>query len=299
MNRSTNFVIVTKGMQVYAYNTPDGKLIIGDVQPVLEFNGEYFALNIEKLDICKTNFFFNEKDKIFTVTDNCPRYKSDMVNLVMNYIKEQKSNLFSYDVRVDGHFESVKLEIFKRIEGDEEYVINYGSRSLYIVANNSCLVNVELDYFIPVSFAFKGLAAETRTENIRVIAGKYEVMGHSFETAKAAQEHATKKILAEMFPTLFPAAQKVKTVIKEQEEVRTPITQFRKPFMVMPEIKASATKEPEQPLKKYHGRKPTPKPANFDTVYVSYINKCITGKDAARMCGVSYSVFKRMAKEEN
>lgn len=302
--RSIDFVIVTKNMQVYATNTPDGKLVIADVQPVLEFSGEHYALNVEKLNMCNTKFFFDERNKVFTVSDHCPKFKSEMIKVTMDWIAKQKGNLFRYLYRTGKNIacEEGKLELYKRIEWDEEeYIVNYGNNSLSIIESNPCLVKVSLDYFIPVNINCSGFKMlENRTESIRVTGDSFEVMGHRFKTIKDAQDYAVKKILKEMFPNLFATAiKKNETAVEEDEVIKaTPIRQFAKPFtLVVPDAKAAATKEPE-PIKKYHGRKPTPKPANFDNVYVSYINKCITGKDAARMCGVSYAVFKRMVKEE-
>lgn len=305
MFKSTDFVLVTKNMQVYATNTPDGKLVIADVQPVLEFSGEHYALNVENLSMCNTKFFFDERNKVFTITDHCPKYKSEMVKVTMDWIAKQKGNLFRYIYRVGSATvcEPTKLELYKRIEWDEEeYIVTYGNNSLSIIESNPCLVKVELDYFVPININCTGYKmSENRTESIRVVGDRFEVMGHNFKTVKDAQDYAVKKILGEIFPDLFTtaAATENKTVVKEQELKTAPITQFKRPFtLVQPELKAAATKEPEQP--KHRGRKaaPLPDPKNWDQIYLAYLEKCITKKDAIQMAGVSPYIFKRLVERE-
>lgn len=299
----TDIIITTPTIQVYAYTTESGKLIIGDVQPVLEFAGEYYAFNIEKLRMHNVQFSFNEKQKIFTVTDNCPKYKSDIINAVMKYIKEQKGNLFSYDIKIEGKYETVTLDMYKHIGWDEEeYILYYGSRSISIVNNNPSLSKVTLDYYIPVELNFSGYRRSTKqSESIHVIDGKYEIMGHKFDAPKDAENYALKKILSRMFPDFKNDTAEV--IKKEELQQRSPVLYIPKQqntvgFKPKPvKVQPAAAKVKEDTKKCRRGRL-TPRPDNFDDIYLSYIEKCITAKDAARMLNVSPYVFKRMVNEE-
>ena len=300
----TDIIITTPTIQVYAYTTESNKLVIGDVQPVLEFGGEYYAFDIEKLRMCNVQFSFNEKQKVFTIMDNCPKYKSEIINAVMKYIREQKGNLFSYDVKIDGKYESVKLDIYKHMGWDEEeYILYYGPRSISIISNNSSLSKVSLDYYIPIELDFSGYRRSAKqSEFIHMIDGKYEIMGHKFDAPKDAEEYAVKKILGRIFPD-FKSEDAAEEIKKEELQQRSPVLYIPKQqntvgFKPKPvKVQPAAAKVKEDTKKCRRGRL-TPRPDNFDDIYLSYIEKCITAKDAARMLNVSPYVFKRMVNEE-
>lgn len=189
--------IVMEQMQVTIEIESNGRTVVTSVNPILEFGGKRYAVDVTAIKNNDGSTFSFSPFKIGTAnlaeTDET-RIMAEFTRYLLNDI----GSLFLYGIReADGAYKTKQKMKFFKDTVEEQYLVIIGDKSFYVNEKSPFIKRTtQAEYSILVALEVDAYRIEKRFERTIMVRGdKYFVSNITFSTMEEANMFALKSIL--------------------------------------------------------------------------------------------------------